>query len=182
MCSRFWPNWSKKAWCVSLIDDLRKFSSRSRLERGLFLEACVLLGVMRASILLFPFRRITNLLGLAQCNTSSMPGSDMTDDPSTIGWAVQAAAARTPWESACLVQALTGMIMLSHRGIGATLYLGVSKDENNPETMTAHAWLRCGDTILIGAGGVERFSVISSFSRPPADSMRRQPDNDRTGP
>jgi hypothetical protein len=166
---------------VSLIDDLRKFFSRSRQERGLFIEALVLLGVMRASILLFPFRRITNLLGLAQGHTPSIPVTDMTVGPVTIGWAVQAAATRTPWESACLVQALTGMIMLSHRGIGATLYLGVAKDESNPGTMTAHAWLRCGDTILTGAGGVERFSAISSFFRPPADSKCRQPNNDRTG-
>lgn len=111
-----------------------------------------------------------------------MPGTDMTVDPAAIGWAIQAAAVRTPWESACLVQALTGMIMLSHRGIGATLYLGVAKEESNPESMAAHAWLRCGDTVLTGAVGVERFSVISSFSRPAADGTRRQPDNDRTGP
>ena len=74
------------------------------------------------------------------------------------------------------------MVMLSRRGINATLYLGVAKNENGPEAMDAHAWLRCGGVILTGAGGVERFSAISSFSRPPAKDTRHQPNNDRTGP
>jgi len=74
------------------------------------------------------------------------------------------------------------MVMLSRRGISATLYLGVARDENDPGAMAAHAWLRCGEVILTGAGGVERFSAISSFSRPPSDDARRQPRNDRTGP
>jgi len=167
---------------VSLLDALRKFSSRSWQERGLFVESFVLLGVMRAAILLFPFRRITSLLGLAQGDTSTMPAADMTIDSATIGWSIQAAAARTPWESACLAQALTGMVMLSRRGIGAILYLGVARDESGAEAMSAHAWLRCGEAILTGAGGVERFSAISSFTRSPAKDTRRQLNNDRTGP
>lgn len=148
----------------------------------MFIESFVLLGVMRAAVLLLPFRTITNILGLAQCDTSLMPATDMTVDLDAIAWAVQAAAARTPWESACLVQALTGMFMLSRRGVGATLYLGVAEDESVPKTMTAHAWLRSGDAILTGAAGVERFSVISSFSRPSAGGTRRQIYNDRTTP
>lgn len=167
---------------MSLIDDLRKLSSRSWLERGLFMESFMLLGVMRAAILLFPFRRITAIMGLAQGEMSSVGESAMSAKPAAIGWSIQAAAARTPWESACLVQALTGMVMLARRGLGATLYLGVAKDTSDPEAMIAHAWLRCGDTILTGAGGVERFSKISSFSRARTDGTRRQPNNDRTGP
>lgn len=167
---------------MSLIDALGKFFARSWQERGLFIEAFVLLGMMRAAILLLPFRRITNLLGLAQGETSSMPAEVATVDPAAIGWSIQAAAARTHWESACLAQALTGMVMLSRRGIGATLFLGVARDETDPGAMAAHAWLRCGGVILTGAGGVERFSAISFFSRPPADAARRKPDTNRTSP
>ena len=148
----------------------------------MFLEAFILLGVMRAAILLLHFRKITSLLGLKQGETSALPAADPAVDPAAIGWSIQAAAARTHWESACLAQALTGMVMLSRRGINATLYLGVARDENDPGAMAAHAWLRCGELILTGAGGVERFSAISSFSRPLSADARRQPHNDRTGP
>jgi hypothetical protein len=165
---------------VSLIDDLRKFSSRSWQERGLFAEAFVLLGVMRAAIVLFPFRKITAYLGLTPGASSSVPESALCVKPTDIGWGVQAAAARTPWQSACLAQALTGMVMLGRRGINATLYLGVARDESGAEAMTAHAWLRCGDAILTGAGGVERYAAISSFSRSGLGDASRQCTNDRT--
>jgi hypothetical protein len=166
---------------VSLADTVRKFRSRTWREIGFVAESFVLLGVIRAAILLFPFRKLTGIMGLTQGDGPSSAEAIMSVNPTAIGWAVQAAAARTPWESACLVQALTGMAMLSRRGIKATLYLGVAKDESGTETMAAHAWLRCGDTILTGASVVERFSAISSFSRPPSDDTRRQPNNDRTG-
>ena len=180
MCSRFWPSWKVKAWCVSLIEDLRKFTARTRQERLMFFEAFILLGVMRAAILLLSFRRITNLLGISQGVISSLPAANLAVEPAVVGWAVQAAAARTYWESACLAQALTGMAMLSRRGINATLYLGVARDESDPGTMAAHAWLRYGDAILTGAGGVERYVSISSFSRPPADGTRPPAHNNRT--
>lgn len=182
MCFPFWPSWSAKAWCVSPIDDLRKFSARTWQERRLFIEAFVLLGVMRAAILLLPFRRITRLLGLAQGDAPALPARGAAADPAMVGWAIQAAAARTHWESACLAQALAGMAMLSRRGIGATLYLGVAREESGAENMAAHAWLRCGDAILTGAAGVERFSAISSFARTPSGDACRPPHNHRTGP
>jgi len=167
---------------VSQTDDLRKFFARSWRERGLFVEAFFLLGVMRTAILLLPFRKIAGMMGLVQGSTSTESVSSLPVNPSDIGWSIRAAAKRTHWESACLAQALTGMVMLGRRGINATLYLGVAKDESDPETLNAHAWLRCGDTILTGAGGVERYSAISSFFRPPAENTCRQPHNDRTVP
>lgn len=164
---------------MSPLDNLRKFFTRPWRERSLFVEAFILLGVMRAAILLLSFRRITKIMGLSQGATSSVSRADMAFDPAVIGWAVKAAAARTYWESACLAQALTGMAMLSRRGIGATLYLGVAKDESNPESVIAHAWVRCGDDILTGADGFERYSPISSFFRPVKDSTCKPPINDR---
>lgn len=164
---------------MSLTDTISKVRSRPWRELGLVAESFVLLGLMRAAILLFPFQKITSIMGLTQGNTSSDTEPAMAVNPVDVGWAVQAAAARTPWESACLVQALTGMIMLTRRGSNATLYLGVAKDENGTETMTAHAWLRCGKVILTGTGGVERFSVISSFIRPVTTVESQQPTSDK---
>ena len=166
MCCRFWRSWSAKVWCVSLIEIVSKLRARSGREIGLAAEALLLLAVFRAAILLLPFRRITTLMGLEQNNKDCVQAFVSTNSPADIGWAIQAAAARTPWESACLVQALAGMVMLSRRGINATLYLGVAKGEAGQEAMDAHAWLRCGDRIISGAAGVERFAAISSFTRP----------------
>lgn len=166
MCCHFWRSWSAKVSCVSLTDTVNKLRARSWREIGMAVEALLLLGVFRAAILLLPFRKITALMGLEQNSRDCLQASRSTNYPADTGWAIQAASARTPWASTCLVQALAGLVMLSRRGIDATICLGVAKAEDGQAAMDAHAWLRCGDSIVTGAGGVERFAAISSFSRP----------------
>ena len=70
-------------------------------------------------------------------------------------------ARNLPWECQCLVQAVAGKAMLRRRSMPTTLYLGVAKDEN--ARLCAHAWLRCGDVIVTGREGADRFSVVSTF-------------------
>jgi hypothetical protein len=47
------------------------------------------------------------------------------------------------------------------------MYLGVGKDETTPDAVAAHAWLCCGNTIVTGASGLERYTPLSSFFRVP---------------
>jgi hypothetical protein len=79
----------------------------------------------------------------------------------TVSRAVQRAARNLPWECQCLVQAVAGKAMLRRRGLPSTLYLGVAKDED--AKLCAHAWLRCGNVILTGREGADRFTVVSTF-------------------
>lgn len=72
---------------------------------------------------------------------------------------------RTPWESLCLVRALTARRLLAQKHIPCTIYLGVGKDENGK--MVAHAWLRAGEFYITGGDGsgyacVARFAVADS--------------------
>jgi len=67
---------------------------------------------------------------------------------------------RTPWESKCLVRALTARYLLHRKGIKTTLYLGVGKDENGK--MIAHSWLRCGKMYVTGGDG-EGYGVVARF-------------------
>lgn len=48
----------------------------------------------------------------------------------------------------CLVQALTGRILLQRRGIPSDLRIGVAK--KNGERLDAHAWLECGGAVVLG--------------------------------
>ena len=79
-----------------------------------------------------------------------------------IGEVVDTVSRSTPWESKCLVQALVVKIMLRRRGIANTLFLGVGKDEEN--SLVAHAWLRCGETIITGGKGRQWFTVVGKFA------------------
>ncbi len=160
-----WPSWKKKAWCVSLLELAAKVQSRSWRELRLLPEALVLLGIMRLAVLCAPFQRTVRYLGLTpQASPSSDVNPKQIASAVAIGWSVRAMAARTPWDSACLAQALAGMVMLKRRGIPALLFLGVAKEKVGPDDMAAHAWLSCGGEMLTGEGGHERFTVVGIFA------------------
>ncbi len=69
-------------------------------------------------------------------------------------------ADKTPWESKCLVRALTARYLLHRKRIATTMYLGVGKDEDG--AMIAHAWLRCGKCYVTGGNG-EAYATVARF-------------------
>ncbi|MDE7424745.1 MAG: lasso peptide biosynthesis B2 protein [Lachnospiraceae bacterium] len=81
-------------------------------------------------------------------------------------WAVRVSkevnriADKTPWDSKCLVRALTAQRILKRRDVATTLYLGVGTDDN--KKMIAHAWLRCGSFYVTGGTG-EGYAMVAKF-------------------
>ncbi len=124
-----------------------------------------MLAFMRAAILTISFKRLTR--SLHHSKDSVKPGA-LTDEQlqtaKCIGKVIKQAMCNTPWESACLAQALTAQRMLKKRDIPGVFYLGVLKDKNAKEKMEAHAWSQCGDTIITGERGHEAFTVLSVFA------------------
>lgn len=136
-----------------------KFFSRSRTDQILYLETMFWLGISRLAILILPFRWIAPHLG------THMASSDENGNKETaisVSRAILTMSWHLPWECKCLVQAISGKMMLSQRKISSTLYLGVAKKEDGD--LNAHAWLRVGDIIILGGGGLERFAVVSTFA------------------
>ncbi|UPT77278.1 lasso peptide biosynthesis B2 protein [Sulfurovum sp. XGS-02] len=143
---------------------IQQFIKLTSEEKKLFLEAYMILGIMRAAILTISFKRLTRSLEHFPNDVKVISLDDKEMQTATlVGHAVTRAAAHTPWESACLVQSLAAQKMLQKRAIPGFFYLGVAKDKNVEETMKAHAWSQCGDVILTGAKGHEEFTVISTF-------------------
>jgi hypothetical protein len=141
---------------------LRRVGALPRRRRLLLLQAAITLAAMRVAISVLPFRVIARMLGLERIR--SRPAEQLGDARAAeIGWALRAAAAHVPWESTCLVQALAGAAMLRLRGIASTLTLGVRREAADRQ-LIAHAWLRCGDEILTGAEGRDRFVELTSFA------------------
>jgi hypothetical protein len=140
----------------------RRFTRLSRTERRLFLEAVLWLGIFRAALLAVPFRRLAPHLGVHMTETpSGAESSDRLMMAREVAGAVNRASRQVPWAAKCLVQALAGKKMLQRRGVASTLYLGLAKGAD--QDLQAHAWLRCGDQIILGGGGLQRFTVISTF-------------------
>ena len=157
-------NTDMMAWFKSLCDAPAKWRRRSGAERVLLMEAFVLLGFARLAVLTLPFRWLAVSLGRHMNESSIQISASNLHHARKIGQAVRSAANNTPWESACLAQTVAGQWMLKRRNIAGTLYLGVAKDETKQEKITAHAWLRCGDIILIGREGQRQFTVVAAFS------------------
>ncbi len=141
-----------------------KWLRRSPAERVFLLEAFILLGAARLCVVLFPMKWLARTLGTHMHDDQTPLTPSCSETALIIGRAVRSAAGWTPWESACLPQAVAAKWLLKRRNIPATVYLGVMKDESKPEKMAAHAWVRCGRFILTGADGHRRFTVVSTFS------------------
>lgn len=130
-------------------------------DKKLLFEALFLTALARAVILLIPFKKYQKYLGVYSQKTSYEVPIDKYRIIKRISWAVNIVSKYTPWESKCLVQAVTAQRMLKTRKIGSTLYLGVNKDKNN---LNAHAWLRCGQVIVTGGYNKGAFKVVAKFA------------------
>lgn len=147
-----------------MLSKMKKFISLPSEEKKLFLEAYVMLGIMRAALLTVSFKRLTRSLEhLPKKEEIAALNDEENDKATAVGQAITRAAAHTPWESTCLAQSLTAQKMLQKRGIPGVFYLGAAKDEESKEKMKAHAWTQCGENILTGSKGHEAFTVLSVF-------------------
>jgi hypothetical protein len=153
---------------VLSLADLRKLRRQTPANRHLLLEAIFSLALIRAAILVLPFKFVAQRLALRGSQnekTNPFPPHNPTTRATakSIGRAVRTAASRTPWESKCLAQALAAALMLRWRKIPFVLTLGVAKTLERNAGLDAHAWLFSGDVLLTGAG-YERYSVIAQFT------------------
>ena len=66
-----------------------------------------------------------------------------------------------PWKGKCLVQALTGKLLLRKLRLPGTIYLGIKKDNGKLE---AHAWLIAANQFISGKEGYKKFTVVQTIS------------------
>ncbi|HZQ08981.1 MAG TPA: lasso peptide biosynthesis B2 protein [Anaerolineae bacterium] len=146
---------------MSMVRKARRWWRLGPEKRWLLLEAAFWLGVMRAAIRLLSFKQIVRVLRLKAGESPFVPDSQQSKTAQQIRWAVESMAPRIPWETLCLVQGLAGAAMLRRRHLPLSLYFGVAKTEQGE--FQAHAWLCCGDQVLTGGAGRQRFSVIAAY-------------------
>jgi hypothetical protein len=125
----------------------------------LFFEACIYLSFAKLLILFFPFKKIAALIGRSQVESPiEVMGSIIIKD---IEISMIRAVKYALFTSKCYDQALATTFMLKRRKISSTIYFGLHKEA---EQLLAHAWVRCGDKIVSGKLGYERFTPIAWFA------------------
>lgn len=143
-----------------MLDRVRRFRKRPIEHRLLVLEAYILLFLARMAVLILPFKWVAKWSGVQ--GTEMEPVEVDAKDLRKVYWAVTTASRYGWWNCLCLTQALAAKAMLRRRGLRSTMYLGLTRPGDS--TFSAHAWLRCGQSIVTGAEGRERFAVIAMFT------------------
>ena len=134
-------------------------NNRALIDYILFVEAWSLLHFAKLVILFMPFKKIASCMGRLQVESNHDLQS--MEKSTQIEHAVRRASRYTLHESKCYDQALTAKALLVQIGLPATIYFGLAKDGENK--LSAHAWVRCGNKIVTGKAGMERFTVIACF-------------------
>ena len=134
-------------------------NNRALIDYILFVEACFLLHFAKLVILFMPFKKIASRIG--SLGVESTYDLHSTDLSTKIEHAVRRASRYTLHKSKCYDQALTAKALLGQCNLPATIYFGLAKESKNQ--LMAHAWVRCGNKIISGRVGMERFTVVACF-------------------
>ena len=137
-------------------------------QRGLLVEAVVLIGLTTVAIRVLPFRV---LMRLAEWPLGRQRGRIPRDV--LLPWvrrAVLAASRRAPWDAVCLHQSLTAQILLRRRGAPSVLYYGAHPGDAGG--MKAHAWVKCDGVDVVGGEVAGDYAVLATFPRSGGDAEK----------
>jgi hypothetical protein len=137
---------------------MRKFWQLSAAERGLLLNAGILLAVYRVALWVLPWNRLAvsrPAPGASRASKFSIERSE---------WAVRTARRLIP-RATCLTQALTLHHLLARAGYESSIHIGVAKAPDGE--FEAHAWVEHdGVTLLSSAGEVAHYSRLIALQAP----------------
>jgi hypothetical protein len=126
---------------------MRRFLRLRSTDRALLIRSLVMLCAIRMSLWLLPhclLRRV--LMTMAR---RPIPPRGAQARPDRIVWAVIAASRYIPATASCLPRALAAQVLLARSGHAAQLRLGVALGAHG--AFAAHAWVKSGERILVGA-------------------------------
>jgi Transglutaminase-like superfamily len=132
-----------------------------RERRGALLRASVAVVGFRVALSTLPFRWVRSIGERTARPRRGPRGRRGRDD---LSWAVAAASRRVP-RATCLTQALALQTLLAREGYESDLHIGVARSGDGG--LEAHAWLESDGRIVIGGGGVERFTPLASLGLSP---------------
>ena len=138
---------------------LHEFGELSAADKWLVVRAVFWLGVARIMLVVMPFRRLSERLAAGPSATPDQPSSEFLE---RVGFAVRAAANNVPWRSNCFPQAIAARMLLRRQGYSTKIHLGVESDGEGD--IAGHAWLTCGETVVVGGDDPERYTVMYSIN------------------
>ena len=132
----------------------------NRSGKKLFLQAYILMMLIRLGLLLLPFRRLQDLI-LKVKRFESIAAGDSQPSLGAIAQSVHRSARYSPGKVMCLAKALTTAVMMSIYGFPYKIKFGVAKGESN--NIEAHAWVESEGKVVVGyLPDLSRYTAMSS--------------------
>ncbi len=128
-------------------------------EKWMTISIYIYSAYYRMCIRFIPMPKLEKRMGIRGEESSQEETTENLKLAKLVRFHVKRVTGHTPWESKCLVQALTARTILKKKNVNTTLYLGVMKEDNE---MKAHAWLRCGNLYVTGGDG-KAFGMVAKF-------------------
>ena len=123
-----------------------------------FITASVFLYFCQLLIIFIPFRWYIHLFKVHAKGDLEQPTSE---NILVVRKALLMGLHYIPWSGKCLVQALTGKLLLKMFHLPGTIYFGMTKGN---DILKAHAWLKSGDHFVSGKKGHKNFTVVQEIS------------------
>ena len=132
---------------------VKQLAALTKSERLLLLRVLFIVGAARVSLWLLPIAVARKVV------LSAAAFAYETSIDQSI-WAVKVASRYVP-HATCLTQALAVQALLACAGRESRVEIGVAKDS---EKFEAHAWVVCGNRIVIGGPNVARYSRLATWA------------------
>ena len=139
-------------------DKLVRYSRLDGADKWLLLRAAAWLAVARIRLVSTPFSRLSERLSADGDLAQEAPDEDVLR---RIGVAVRVAAGHVPWRSDCFPQTIAARMLLKRFGYASTIHIGV--EHVDKDDLAGHAWLTCGETVVIGGKDLHRYTKIHSI-------------------
>lgn len=148
---------------------IARFRSLSARDRRSFLQALLVVGVVRLALWVVPFRRVRAWSERTRPSHRARAGE--IGEARRLGRAVERAGGTIP-AATCLVQAVAAEVMLRRAGLPVEVRIGVRR---NGGELTAHAWAVSDGVPVVGDRDLHRLARLEAGG--PEDERPR----DRSG-
>lgn len=138
---------------------LKTFLRMPLLQKLLIPRVLVLMAYYKHQVHHRPFSELAPKIGTLHAQT---PVVTTSREARMVHELMESMFRHIRWKDSCLIRALTAKRILNSMGEKCTLYMGVAQIEG--QSMTAHAWLRCGKCIVTGGESMSAYTVTATFA------------------
>lgn len=148
---------------LNIVRKLHTFVKLPARHKFLVLRLCYLLPKSRMAVKKVPFKVLAAKMGELSDPKELGATNEETEEALCIGRLTRGLGKLMPFRTMCFEQALSCAEVLRSKGISHCIHFGVKKDQSQPDSLQAHAWLQCGDEIVTGKRGYSQYQRLSSF-------------------